>query len=76
LLLRLLTDISRRVRQTSDFIDLITVGSIRQRVARVLIDLVDECGNPAINLPCSQAKLGRSIETVREVVFWPLKHLQ
>jgi CRP-like cAMP-binding protein len=75
-LLRLLTDISRRVRQTSDFIDLITVGSIRQRVARVLLDLVDECGNPAINLPCSQAKLALSIGTVREVVFRHLKHLQ
>jgi CRP/FNR family cyclic AMP-dependent transcriptional regulator len=76
ILLRLLTDISRRIRQTSDFIDLVTVGSIRQRVARVLLDLVDECGNSAINLPCSQAKLALSIGTVREVVFRHLKHLQ
>ena len=75
-LLQLLTDFSRRIRQTSEFIDLVTVGSIRQRVARVLLDLVDDCGDAAINLPCSQAKLALSIGTVREVVFRHLKHLQ
>jgi CRP-like cAMP-binding protein len=76
ILLHLLADVSRRVRQTSDFIDLVTVGSIRQRVARVLLDLVDECGNPAFNLPCSQSRLALSIGTVREVVFRHLKQLQ
>lgn len=76
ILLCLLAEISRRLRQTSEFIDLVTVGSIHQRVARALLDCMDECGNAAFHLPCSQAKLALSIGTVREVVFRHLKQLQ
>lgn len=76
ILLCLLAEISRRLRQTSEFIDLVTVGSIRQRVARALLDRMNECGSPVFHLPCSQAKLALSIGTVREVVFRHLKQLQ
>lgn len=71
-----LAEFSRCMRRATDFIDLLTIGSIRQRVARVLFDLVDESGASALHLPCTQAKLALSIGTVREVVFRHLKQMQ
>jgi CRP-like cAMP-binding protein len=76
LLLQVTTALSQRDRRTADFIDLVTVGNVRQRVARLLIDLMRQSGSTRIALPHSQGTLAQSLGTVREVLFRSLKHLQ
>jgi CRP-like cAMP-binding protein len=76
LLLTLTAALSRRDRRTADFIDLVTVADVRQRVARLLLDLCHQCGATRLVLPHSHSTLAQSLGTVREVLFRSLKHLQ
>lgn len=72
-LLRLCT---RRVRQTASLVDMLTLTSVRQRVARWLIEMSEASGGAEINMPVTQKQLAGRLGTVREVLFRNLKHLQ
>jgi CRP/FNR family transcriptional regulator len=76
LLLKLIAALCRRDRRTADFVDLVTVGNVRQRVARLLLDLMRQNGNKRLALPHSHGTLAQTLGTVREVLFRSLKHLQ
>ena len=73
---RLLSEIAGHLCRTSGFIDLITATDTRRRVARALLDLMEESGSPEFVLPCSHANLANRLGTVREVVFRNLKSLE
>jgi CRP-like cAMP-binding protein len=73
---RLLSEIGTHLRRTSAFIDLITASGISQRLARVLIDLMNEAGVPDFVLPCSQTELASRLGTVRELVNRNLRLLE
>lgn len=64
----LLSEIGSHLRRTSAFIDLITASGISQRLAKVLIDLMEEAGKANFVLPCSQTELAARLGTVRELV--------
>jgi len=74
--LRLLSEIGAHLRRTSGYIDLISAADTRQRLARALLDLMEEAGGPEFVLPCSHGNLAVRLGTVREVVFRNLKWLQ
>jgi CRP-like cAMP-binding protein len=76
LLWKMAAALSCRDRRTADFIDLVTVASVRQRVARLLFDLMRENGTVHLELPHSHSILAQNLGTVREVLFRSLKQLQ
>jgi CRP/FNR family transcriptional regulator len=76
LLLELTAALSWRDRRAADFIDLVTIGTVRHRVARLLFDLRRQAGSTRLALPHSHGTLAQSLGTVREVLFRSLKHLQ
>jgi CRP/FNR family transcriptional regulator len=76
LLLTLACALSCRDRRTAVFIDLVTVATVRQRVARLLLDLMRQSRTRHLGLPHSQATLAQTLGTVREVLFRSLKQLQ
>jgi CRP/FNR family transcriptional regulator len=76
LLLKLTSALSSRDRRAADFIDLVTAGTVRRRVARLLMDLMLQGGSNRLALPGSQGALAQSLCTAREVLFRTLKQLQ
>jgi CRP-like cAMP-binding protein len=76
LLLKMAAALSCRDRRTAEFIDLVTVASVRQRVAHLLLDLMRQNGTQHLELPYSHSTLAQGLGTVREVLFRSLKQLQ
>ncbi len=76
LLIRLVTEIGGHLRRTSAFIDLIIATGTRQRLARALLDLMDEAGTSEFVLPCNHAELAARLGTVRELIYRNLKLLE
>ena len=76
LAIRLLAEIGPHLRRTSAFIDLISTTDMCQRVARVLLELMEEVDSPSFSLPCSHVELASRLGTVREVIYRKLKELE
>ena len=72
----LLAEIGAHLRRTSAFIDLVTATSVYQRVARVLLDLMEDAGTAEFILPCSQTELAARLGTARELIYRNLKLLE
>ena len=72
----LLSEIGAHLRRTSAFIDLITAAGVYQRLARVLLDLMQETGSLEFDLPCSQTELAARVGTVRELISRNLRLLE
>jgi CRP/FNR family transcriptional regulator len=72
----LLTEIGSHLRRTSAFMDLITATGVHQRLARVLLDLMEDAGSAQFALPCSQTELAARLGTVRELIYRNLRLLR
>jgi CRP/FNR family transcriptional regulator len=74
--IRLLAEIAGHLRRTSAFIDLVTATGTCQRIARALLELMEEAGSPSFELPCTHADLACRLGTVRELIYRNLKALE
>lgn len=75
LMTEVLAALSRHMRQTTRFADLLTLGAVRQRLACLLLQCLAEKGTPFV-LPWSQEEMAIHIGTVREVVSRTLRRMQ
>lgn len=74
--LKMLAVVGRRLRQLVQTIEGVTFGSVRQRLARMLIELSDEAGSDTFSLPATHQELASRLGTVREVVSRNLGRFQ
>ena len=74
--IRLLGEIAGHLRRTSAFIDLVTATGTCQRLARALLELMEEAGSPSFELPSTHAELACRLGTVRELIYRNLKALE
>jgi CRP/FNR family transcriptional regulator len=74
--LRFLEVFGHRLRQLVNLVELITFGSVRQRLAAVLLEFSDAAGARRFALPETQEELATRLGTVREVVSRNLGRFQ
>ncbi|MDX1983483.1 MAG: Crp/Fnr family transcriptional regulator [Bryobacteraceae bacterium] len=74
--LQLLAVAGRRLRQLVTLVESLTFGSVRQRLARTLLDIRNQSGVDEFNLPVTQEELALRLGTVREVVSRNLGRFQ
>jgi CRP/FNR family transcriptional regulator len=74
--LQALAVFGRRLRTLVSVIESITFGSIRQRLARTLLDLSDQAGGKSFALPWTHQEIAFNLGTVREVVSRNLNRFQ
>ena len=66
--LQALAVFGRRLRTLVSVIESVTFGSVRQRLARTLLELADPAGGTAFTLPWTHQEIALNLGTVREVV--------
>lgn len=76
LALKLLAVTGRRLRQLVGLLEAVTFGSVRQRLARALLDFAGEAGCNTFVLPVTQEELALRLGTVREVISRNLSRFQ
>ncbi len=76
LALKLLAVTGRRLRQLVGLVEAVTFGSVRQRLARTLLDFSAEASSDTFTLPVTQEELAQRLGTVREVVSRNLSRFQ
>jgi CRP/FNR family transcriptional regulator len=74
--LRILAVVGRRLRHLVGTLEMVTFGSIRQRLARLLLDLAGQAGGEEIPLALTHQELASRLGTVREVVSRNLSRFQ
>lgn len=74
--LKMLAVLGRRLRQLVYTIESITFGSVRQRMARLLLELSTQFGSESFSLPATHQELASRLGTVREVVSRNLGRFQ
>ncbi|MCW5965599.1 MAG: Crp/Fnr family transcriptional regulator [Bryobacterales bacterium] len=74
--MKMLRVTGQRLRQLVTLLQAVTFGSVRQRIARQLIDWQAEFGEGEFSLPLSHEELAMRIGTVREVVSRNLSRFQ
>lgn len=74
--LQVLAVVGRRLRQLVTLVESLTFGSVRQRLARTLLDMRGEAGAEEFPLPVTQEELALRLGTVREVVSRNLGRFQ
>lgn len=74
--LKVLAVAGQRLRQLVRLVETVTFGSMRQRVARALLDFADQHGKPEFELPVTHEELALRLGTVREVVSRNLARFQ
>lgn len=74
--LKLLGVVGRRLRQLVAVVEAVTFGSVRQRLARTLLDFGTAAGRPAFELPETHQEIASRLGTVREVVSRNLARFQ
>lgn len=74
--LKMLAVVGRRLRQLVQTIEGVTFGSVRQRLARMLMELSEEAGSETFCLPATHQELASRLGTVREVVSRNLGRFQ
>lgn len=74
--MKMLRVTGQRLRQLVMLLQAVTFGSVRQRIARQLIDWHEEFAEPEFSLPLSHEELAMRIGTVREVVSRNLSRFQ
>jgi CRP/FNR family transcriptional regulator len=76
ILLKLMTVIGRRLRGLVAIVHQVTFGSVRQRVARALLDFESEAGGSPFPMPATHQEVALRLGTVREVVSRNLSRFQ
>ena len=74
--LKMLAVIGRRLRQLVSVIELVTFGSVRQRLAGVLLEYGREAGGNRFFLQATHQELASRLGTVREVISRNLSRFQ
>ncbi len=74
--LKVLAIAGRRLRQLVQLVELITFGSVRQRLAQVLLQAAEEQGGDAVYVPLTHEEIAARLGTVREVVSRNLARFQ
>ena len=68
LTLKFLSVFSARLRHLVAFVERVTFGSIRQRLAMTLIEMAESAGAPSFTMPETHEDIANRLGTVREVV--------
>ncbi|MDX2150883.1 MAG: Crp/Fnr family transcriptional regulator [Bryobacteraceae bacterium] len=74
--LKVLAVVGKRLRMLVQLIESVTFGSIRQRVARALLEFRAEAGDDRFALPVTHEEFANRLGTVREVVSRNLSRFQ
>lgn len=74
--IKMLAVVSRRLRQLVGLIEAVTFGSVRQRLARTLLESASPDGAPIGEIPLTHEELALRLGTVREVVSRNLARFQ
>ncbi len=74
--LKVLAVVGRRLRHLVSTLESVTFGSIRQRLARLLLEMSEEGGQDVFGLPMTHQELASRLGTVREVVSRNLSRFQ
>lgn len=74
--LKILEVVGGRLRQLVQLVEVVTFGSMRQRLAKVLLDLRGERSSDSFKLPFTQADLASRLGTIEEVVTRNLARFQ
>jgi CRP/FNR family transcriptional regulator len=74
--LKMLASVGRRLRQLVNLIELVTFGSIRQRLAALLLEFADQAQATSFPLPITHQELASRLGTVREVVSRNISRFQ
>jgi len=74
--LRALAVVGRRLRGLVGLIESVTFGSVRQRLARLLLEHADRAGSGAFALPGTHQEIALNLGTVREVISRNLNRFQ
>ncbi len=74
--LKVLAVVGQRLRNLVRVVESITFGSVRQRLARALLEFGDQAGSDAFPLPVTHEELAFRLGTVREVVSRNLGRFQ
>jgi CRP-like cAMP-binding protein len=74
--LKMLAGVGRRLRQLVALIEGVTFGSVRQRLAALLLEFDQAAGQEPIPLPVTHQELASRLGTVREVVSRNLSRFQ
>jgi CRP/FNR family transcriptional regulator len=76
LALKMLAVVGRRLRQLVALIEAVTFGSVRRRLAALLLEFGEEAGAATFTLPLTHQELASRLGTVREVVSRNLSRFQ
>jgi len=68
--------IGRRLRHLVAIVESVTFGSVRQRLARALLEFRDQAGSDLFSMPVTHQELAQRLGTVREVVSRNLGRFQ
>jgi CRP/FNR family transcriptional regulator len=74
--LKVLAVAGQRLRQLVRLVETVTFGSMRQRVARAVLDFAEQSGKAEFELPVTHEELALRLGTVREVVSRNLARFQ
>ncbi len=74
--LKILGVVGGRLRQLVTVVESVTFGSVRQRLAKALLEFAQGAGNEPIPLPATHQELASRLGTVREVVSRNLGRFQ
>ena len=74
--LKVLAVLGRRLRQLVSVVEAVSFGSVRQRLARSLLEFGQQAGQPAFTLPVTHQELALRLGTVREVISRNLSRFQ
>ena len=74
--LKVLAIVGRRLRTLVGIVESVTFGSVRQRLARALLEFADMSGQPVFLLPVTHQEMAFRLGTVREVISRNLSRFQ
>ena len=74
--LKVLAVVGGRLRQLVGIVEAVSFGSVRQRLARTLLDFARQAGRSSYLLPATHQELASRLGTVREVVSRNLSRFQ
>jgi CRP/FNR family transcriptional regulator len=74
--LKVLAVVGRRLRQLVGVVERVTFGSVRQRLARALLEFASQTGKNAFPLPVTHEEMAQRLGTVREVISRNLSRFQ
>jgi CRP-like cAMP-binding protein len=74
--LKVLAVVGGRLRQLVGIVEAVSFGSVRQRLARTLLDFSHQAGRPSYPMPATHQELASRLGTVREVVSRNLSRFQ